>query len=66
MEERDVTVEEMWAADELFISSTTREVQPVSSIEDHEYKPAPGPVTERLAQSFTDYVRSYLEKVLAR
>jgi branched-chain amino acid aminotransferase len=65
IEERDVTVEEMWAADEVFISSTTREVQPVSSIEDHEYKPAPGPVTERLARSFTDYVRNS-EKTLAR
>jgi hypothetical protein len=30
---------------EVFISSTTREVQPVSCIEGHEYKPVPGPVT---------------------
>jgi len=64
--ERDVTVEEMWAADEVLISSTTREVQPVSSIEDHEYTPTPGPVTERLARFFKDYVRSYSEKTLAR
>ena len=66
IEERDVTVEEMWAADEVLIASTTREVQPVSSLEDHEYELAPGPVTERLARSFTDYVRSYSEKTLAR
>jgi branched-chain amino acid aminotransferase len=66
IEERDVTVEEMWAADEVFISSTTREVQPVGSIEDHEYRPVPGPVTKKLARSFTEYVRSYLEKTLAR
>lgn len=66
IEERDVTVEEMWAAEEAFISSTTREVQPVTSIEDHEYQQAPGPVTERLARSFTDYVRSHLERTLAR
>jgi branched-chain amino acid aminotransferase len=52
IEEREITVEEMHAADEVFISSTTREVQPVSHIEDHEYKLAPGPVTERLAQFF--------------
>jgi len=60
--EADITIEEMWAADEVFISSTTREVQPVSCIENHEYKPAPGPVTERLARSFTEYVRSYAAK----
>ena len=64
--ERDITVEEMWAADEMFISSTTREVQPVSSIEDHQYKPAPGPVTERLARSFAEYVMSNVAKELAR
>ena len=64
--ERDVTVKEMWAADEVFISSTTREVQSVSSIEDHEYKPAPGPVTERLARSFADCVRHCSGKTLAR
>jgi branched-chain amino acid aminotransferase len=66
IDERDITVEEMWVADEVFISSTTREVQPVSSIEDHEYTPAPGPVTERLARSFTAYVSSYAEKMSAR
>ena len=66
IEERDVTVEEMWAADEAFISSTTREAQAVSAIEGHEYKPAPGPATERLARSFTDYVKSHSAKTLAR
>jgi len=65
IEERGITIEEMHVADEVFISSTTREVQPVSHIEDREYRP-PGPVTERLARSFTAYVRSYSEKTLAR
>jgi branched-chain amino acid aminotransferase len=66
IKEREITVEEMHAADEVFISSTTREVQPVSHIEDHEYKLAPGPVTERLAQFFAAYVRSYSAKAPAR
>lgn len=64
--EADITIEEMWAADEVFISSTTREVQPVSCIESHEYKPAPGPVTEGLARSFTEYVRNHAAKDPAR
>ena len=64
--EGDLTVEEIWAADEVFISSTTREVQPVSCIENHEYKPAPGPVTKRLARSFREYVRSHAAKDPAR
>jgi len=38
----------------------------VSSIEDHQYKPAPGPVTERLARSFAEYVMSNVAKELAR
>jgi branched-chain amino acid aminotransferase len=66
IEERKITVGAVQAADEAFISSTTREVQPVSHIGDHEYKPVPGPVTERLARSFTEYVRSYSEKMPAR
>jgi branched-chain amino acid aminotransferase len=64
--EADIAIEEMWAADEVFISSTTREVQPVSCIENHEYKPAPGLVNERLARSFTEYVRCYAAKEPAR
>jgi branched-chain amino acid aminotransferase len=55
--ERDFKAEELYAADEVFISSTTRQIQPVRQIEDRKYVPAPGPMTQRLANVFDEYVR---------
>ncbi|MGZ4814937.1 MAG: aminotransferase class IV [Terriglobales bacterium] len=55
--ERDFTAEELFAVDEVFISSTTRQVQPVEQIEDHRYPQAPGPMTTRLTKIFDDYVK---------
>jgi branched-chain amino acid aminotransferase len=59
--EKSLTVEELDEADEVFITSTTREVQPVSQIERHQFPQAPGPVTQRLARCFADYVVQSLE-----
>jgi branched-chain amino acid aminotransferase len=47
----------LYAADEVFISSTTRQVQPVEQIEEHHYAQAPGPLTTRLARLFDEYVK---------
>jgi branched-chain amino acid aminotransferase len=55
--ERDFTAKELYDADEVFISSTTRQIQPVEQIEDHRYAQAPGPMTTRLAKIFDDYVK---------
>ncbi len=46
--ERSCTLEELGAADEAFIASTTREVQAVSAIDERRFD-APGPVTARVA-----------------
>ena len=55
--------EELLGADEVFITSTTREVQPVSEIEDQKIKQVNGPVTQRLAEAFSQYVaQSFLRK----
>lgn len=56
IEEAHLTVEDLYAAEEVFITSTTREVQPVNRIEDHEFAEAPGPVARQLACFFADYV----------
>src|SRR4051812_6284039 len=37
VQERNFGVDELFAADEVFITSTTRQVQPVSQIEEHHY-----------------------------
>ncbi|MGH9522961.1 MAG: aminotransferase class IV [Terriglobales bacterium] len=57
--ERAIPRAELDAADEVFITSTTRQVQPVDRVEDNKWK-APGPVTERLAKLFDDYVHEYI------
>jgi branched-chain amino acid aminotransferase len=61
IQEAPLTMEDVYAAEEVFITSTTREVQAVSQIEDHRFRPAPGPITERLAGSFRDYVAQSLK-----
>ncbi len=43
--ERSCTREDLAQADEAFIASSAREVQPISAIDDHEMPGAPGPVT---------------------
>ena len=57
-----LTPEDLYQADEVFITSTTREVQPVRQIEGHRMPQAPGPVTARLAGAFSDYVRAYFAR----
>ena len=46
------TTDELRAADEVFITSTTRDIMPVALIGDHRIKQSPGPVTLRLMETF--------------
>jgi branched-chain amino acid aminotransferase len=56
--ERDISLEELRASDELFLTSSTREVQPVVALDDEPIGAgAPGPVTRRLAAAFSEMVR---------
>jgi branched-chain amino acid aminotransferase len=50
--ERDVPVGELAAASEAFLTSTTRDVQPIRSVDGVELPEAPGPVTRKAAQVF--------------
>ena len=43
-------------ADEAFLTSTTREVQPIAAVDDRELPAVAGPVTTELASRFTDLV----------
>ena len=58
--ERSCTLDELLEADEAFLASTTREVQPVSAIDDRTFD-APGPVTARTAESVVALVRRQLD-----
>jgi len=57
--ERSITLDELYAADEVFLASTTREVHPVAAVDDHEYA-EPSPVTDRTAELVMARVRERL------
>ncbi len=59
--EQALRVDDLLAADEVFISSTTRELIPVREV-DGSALAGGGPVTARLQAAFQDYVRQYLER----
>lgn len=52
--------QDLYAADEVFISSTNRNLLPVGEIAGHGYANAPGPVTRRLDEAFSAYIKEYL------
>lgn len=63
--ERTLKLEDFYDADEVFITSTTRHVQPISHIEKRAMKLAPGPVAQKLAAFFDNYVKEYVGRAVA-
>jgi len=59
VEEEDLTLEDLFGADEVFITSTTRNLLPVRAVDETEV-PCRGDVHLRLADAFSDYVRAYV------
>jgi branched-chain amino acid aminotransferase len=57
--------EDLYAADEIFISSTNRNVIAVGEIAGHRIATPAGPVTKRLDELFGAYVTEYVERRLA-
>ncbi|MGZ4591414.1 MAG: aminotransferase class IV [Actinomycetes bacterium] len=53
-EERDLPVSVLTVADEVFITSSTRDVQGVHRVDDRALVPAPGPVTRQVAATFAE------------
>ena len=62
--EQTLRPEDLYSADEVFISSTNRNLISVGEIADHKI-PAPGPVCERLNDLFDAYVTDYVSRRLA-
>lgn len=65
MEERTLTPEDLRRADELFISSTNRNLLGVGALEDHVYPSAPGPITRRLEEALAAYIADYVARQAA-
>jgi branched-chain amino acid aminotransferase len=59
--ERDVAVGALAEADEAFLSSTTREVQPIARVDGTPMRKVGGPVSSRLAAAFRDLVAHDLD-----
>jgi branched-chain amino acid aminotransferase len=59
-EERPCTLDDLADADEAFLASTVREVQPIAAIDRQEFDGA-GPVTKRLAAALHDHIQSELD-----
>lgn len=61
VEERTLRPEDLYAADEVFISSTNRSMIVVSEINGHKIASARGPIVPKLERLFLDYVRQYID-----
>jgi branched-chain amino acid aminotransferase len=65
VEERPATLDDVYAGSEAFLASTTREVQAVSAIADHEFGGAPGETTREAAQALRRHIEEELQAVRA-
>ncbi len=61
IEETALPIRALGEADEAFLTSTTREVQPIAAVDGHALASAPGPVATRLAEAFTALVARDLD-----
>jgi branched-chain amino acid aminotransferase len=61
VEERTLRPEDLYAADEVLISSTNRSMLGVSEVNGYTIATAPGPITLKLEKAFGGYVRQYIE-----
>lgn len=61
VEERTLLPEDLYIAEEVFISSTNRSLLAVSEINGHKIAAAPGLITQKLEKAFAGYLREYIE-----
>ncbi len=64
--ERTLRPEDLYSADEVFISSTNRNVLAVGEIAGHKISAAPGPVAQMLRKTFDAYVAEYVADAKAK
>jgi branched-chain amino acid aminotransferase len=63
VEEKTLRPEDLYATDEVFISSTNRSLLGVSEVEGHKFAGAPGPITQRLEQAFSNHMVDYVTRI---
>jgi branched-chain amino acid aminotransferase len=62
VEERVLQPEDLYSADEVFISSTNRSMIAAGEINGRRIASAPGPIVEKLERAFAEYVREYIDQ----
>ena len=60
--ERTLTPEDLYGAEEVFISSTNRNLLGVGEIAGHKFAGAPGPITLKLEKALAEFVAEYVAK----
>jgi branched-chain amino acid aminotransferase len=65
MAEQTLMPEDLYAADEVFITSTNRSLLGVSEIAGHKYAAAPGPIAQKLESAFGAAMREYVAQRIA-
>jgi branched-chain amino acid aminotransferase len=61
--EKTLTMKDLYAADEVFITSTNRSLLGVSEIAGHKYSVVTGPVVQKLERAFETAMREYVAQV---
>ena len=62
VKEQVLRPEDLYEADEVFISSTNRNVIGVGEVAGRDLALAPGPVTKRVEEALASYVKEYVER----
>jgi branched-chain amino acid aminotransferase len=62
VKEQILRPEDLYSADEVFITSTNRNVIGVGEIAGNKFAAAPGPVTKRVDEAFASYVNDYVSR----
>ena len=62
VEEKPLTLDEIYDADEAFFTGTAAEIAPIKSLDDHALKNSLGPVTEKIRRSFFNIVNGKDDK----
>jgi branched-chain amino acid aminotransferase len=65
IEEEVLRLQDLYDADEVFITSTNRSLLGVSEISGHRFPAPPGPITHRLEQAFNRYAVDYVARAAA-
>lgn len=60
VEERVLFPADLYSADEVFISSTNRNLRAISEVAGHKIAAAPGPIVHKLESAFESFIRDYL------